>query len=80
MIKTIVLNPSRIGCSSIPGTMKGMIHSLKGVKEVKVQYEDRSLEVTFDDSETSEADIIKKIGEETGLALDTQEKKHLPDA
>ena len=60
--------------------MKGMIHSLKGVKEVKVTYEDRSLEVIFDDSETSETEIIKKIGEEMGLALDTQEKKHLPDA
>lgn len=43
--------------------------SIKGVKEVKVKYEERSLEVTFDDAETSEDEITKKIGEEMGLAM-----------
>jgi len=69
MVKTVILNPSRIGCPSIPGTMKGMIMSIKGVKEVKVMYEERSLEVTFDDTQTGEDEIIKKIGEEMGLAM-----------
>lgn len=69
MIKTVVLNPSRIGCPSIPGTMKGVVMSIKGVKEVKVKYEERSLEVTFDDAETSEEEVTKKIGEEMGLAM-----------
>ena len=71
MTKTVVLNPSRIGCPSIPGTMKGMVMSIKGVKEVGVKYEERSLEVTFDDAETSEDEITKKIGEEMGLAMKT---------
>lgn len=69
MIKTVILSPSRIGCPSIPGTMKGMIMSIRGVKEVGVKYEERSLEVTFDDAETSEDEITKKIGEEMGLAM-----------
>lgn len=43
--------------------------SIKGVKEVRVKYEERSLEVTFDDAETSEDEITKKIGEEMGLAM-----------
>lgn len=71
MTKTVVLNPSRIGCPSIPGTMKGVVMSIKGVKEVKVKYEERSLEVTFDDAEISEDEIVKKIGEEMGLAMKT---------
>lgn len=73
MIKTVTLHPSRIGCPSIPGTMKGMIHSIKGVGEVKVRYEDRSLDITFDDFLTSEQEIIKKIGEEMGLAMEVGE-------
>lgn len=73
MLKTIILNPSRIGCPSIPGTMKGMIMSIKGVSEVRVRYEERSLEVTFDDVKTSEDEIIKKIGAEMGLAMKSGE-------
>lgn len=74
MIQTIILSPSRIGCPSIPGTMKGMMMSIKGVKEVKVHYEERSLDVVFDDAETSESKIIKKIGQEMGLALQSDGK------
>ena len=73
MTKTVTFHPSRIGCPSIPGTMKGMAHSMKGVKNVRVRYEDRSLDVTFDDAETSENEIIKRIGEEMGLALEVGE-------
>lgn len=69
MIKKVTLDPSRIGCPSIPGTMKGVIMSIKGVREVKVRYEERSLDVTFDDAETSEDEIIKLIGKEMGLGL-----------
>lgn len=43
--------------------------SIKGVQEVSVRYEDRSVDVTFDDAETSVAQIIKTIGDEMGLAL-----------
>lgn len=86
MIKTITLNPSRIGCPSVPGTMKGVIMSAKGVRDVKVNYEARSLDVTFDDSETSEEEIIKKVGQEMGLALESnstsgeKNDKVVPDA
>ncbi len=73
MIKTITLHPSRIGCPSLPGTMKGIISSFPGVQDVTVRYEERSLDVTFDDSQTSEREFIKKIGEELGLAMEVGE-------
>ncbi|MBI2624176.1 heavy-metal-associated domain-containing protein [Candidatus Parcubacteria bacterium] len=73
MIKTATFHPSRIGCPSLPGTMKGIVMSLTGVQDVKVRYEDRSLDVTFDDAQTSEEAIIKKIGSELGLALEANE-------
>lgn len=73
MIKNITLHPSRIGCPSIPGTMKGIIVSVKGVQEVSVRYEDRSVDVTFDDVDTSVEQIIKAVGDEMGLALEVGE-------
>ena len=73
MIKKTTLHPSRIGCPSIPGTMKGMVMSIPGVKDVKVRYDDRSLDVTFDDVETSAQEITKKIGQEMGLAMEVAE-------
>ena len=69
-MKTITLHPSRIGCPSIPGTMKGILLSIPGVREVTVRYEDRSLDVAFDETKTSPDAIIKTIGQETGLALE----------
>lgn len=69
MIQKVTFHPSRIGCPSLPGTMKGMVHSIAGVKDVKVRYEDRSLDVTFDDVQTSPEEIIMKIGQELGLAM-----------
>lgn len=73
MIKTVTLHPSRIGCPSLPGTMKGIVSSFPGVQDVKVRYEERSLDITFDDSQTSEQEFIKKIGEELGLAMEVGE-------
>ena len=73
MIKTVTLHPSRIGCPSIPGTMMGMVNSIVGVQSVKVRYEERSLDVIFDDAQTSEEEIIKKIGSEMGLAMEVGE-------
>ncbi|GEM_PF-1323922 len=70
MIKTITFRPSRIGCPSIPGTIKGIIASMPGVETVKIHYEERSAEVTFDDTKTNETAISKKIGEEMGLAFE----------
>ena len=75
MVKKITLHPSRIGCPSIPGTMKGIISSTDGVLEVEVRYEDRSLDVTFDDEKTSSGAIIKKIGQELGLMMEVGEFK-----
>jgi len=72
-MKTITLHPSRIGCPSLPGTMKGMMLSIPGVADVKVRYEDRSLDVTLDETKVSPDEIIKKIGAETGLALEIGE-------
>lgn len=79
MLKTVTLHPSRIACPSIPGTMKGMILSLKGVREVKVRYEERSLDIAFDDAETTIETIIAAIGKEMGLALHTEEKNAAKD-
>lgn len=73
MIKTLTFHPSRIGCPSIPGTMKGIVMSISGVKEVKVRYEERAIDVTFDETKTSSDEIIKKIGEEMGLAMEVSE-------
>lgn len=73
MIKNRTLHPSRIGCPSIPGTMKGIIMSVKGVQEVNVRYEDRSVDVTFDDAQTSVEQIVKAVGDEMGLALEAGE-------
>ena len=70
MAKTITFHPSRIGCPSIPGTMKGIMMSIPGVKEVKVRYEERSLDVTFDENITSPEEIVKTIGQEMGLAME----------
>lgn len=69
MIKTITLHPSRIGCPSIPGTMKGIIMSINGVNDVIVRYQDRSVDVTFDDTQVTIEEIIKTVGKEMGLAL-----------
>lgn len=73
MTKTVTFHPSRIGCPSIPGTMKGIVMTLPGVAAVKVRYEDRSIDVTFDDAKTSEDAIIAAIGKEMGLAMETGE-------
>lgn len=67
MIRTTTFHPSRIGCPSLPGTMKGIIASLRGVSDVVVRYDDHSLDVTFDDTLISPQVIIKKIGSELGL-------------
>lgn len=72
MLRIVTLNPSRLGCPSIPGTMKGVIVSLKGVKEAKVHYDAGTFEVTFDDTETSEEEIIKRVGQEMGVAVKPQ--------
>ena len=73
MIKTITLHPSRIGCPSLPGTMKGIIASLPGVQSVNVRYEERSLDITFDDALISADEFIRKIGEELGLSMELGE-------
>ena len=73
MVKTLTFHPSRIGCPSIPGTMKGIVMSISGVKEVKVRYEERSIDVTFDDMKTSPDEITKKIGAQMGLAMEVAE-------
>ena len=70
MIRTITLHPSRIGCPSLPGTMKGIVASLEGVSDVKVRYEERSLDVTFDDAQITPEAIITTIGRELGLMME----------
>jgi copper chaperone CopZ len=73
MIQIVTIHPSRIGCPSLPGTMKGIVSSLPGVCDVKVRYEERSLDVTYDDSKVSPGNIVKTIGEELGLAMEVGE-------
>ena len=79
MITKITLVPSRIGCPSIPGTMKGIIMSVKGVQEVSVHYEERSVDVMFDDKETSIDQVIKAVGDEMGLAVRAKDDKGKED-
>jgi len=69
MMKKATFHPSRIGCPSIPAQMKGILLSLPGVASVDVRYDDRSLDVTFDDRRASERDIIQEVGTTLGLAL-----------
>ena len=73
MIKTVTIHPSRIGCPSIPGTIKGIVMSFSGVQDVKVRYEERSLDVTFDEDKVNPEEITKKIGQEMGLAMEVAE-------
>jgi len=70
MKKDITLHPSRIGCPSIPGTMKGIVFSIDGVERVDVRYEERSLDITFDTEKTSVDGIIAEIGKEMGVAME----------
>jgi len=79
MTKTITLHPSRIGCPSIPGTMKGIVMSVPGITEVRVRYEDRSIDVAFDDMKTSPQAIIDAIGAEMGLAMEQGEDRGKKD-
>lgn len=72
-MKTVTFHPSRIGCPSIPGTMKGVVNSIEGVESAEVHYEERSLDVTFDEKKTSTEEIIKSVGKEMGLALEEVE-------
>ena len=51
--------------------MKGIIISVKGVQDATVRYEDRSVDVAFDDTQTSVEQIIKAVGDEMGLALES---------
>ena len=69
-MRTVTLHPSRIGCPSIPGTMKGIVSSVRGVTNAEVHYDERSLDVTFDDAATSPEAVIQKIGQEMGLAME----------
>ena len=47
--------------------------SLPGVADVKVRYEDRSIDVTFDDAKISVREIQETIGREMGLAMEAGE-------
>jgi len=53
--------------------MKGIIMSVKGVRDVTVHYETRSVDVTFDDTQATIEQIIKAVGNEMGLALEAAE-------
>ena len=55
--------------------MKGIVLSLPGVQDVHVRYEERCLDVVFDDEKISQEEIIKKIGQEMGLAMEATETR-----
>ena len=44
--------------------------SIDGIQDVKVRYEERSLDITFDEGKITPKEITKKIGEEMGLAME----------
>lgn len=68
-IITAHIVPLRKLCPSLPGTMKGILMSLPGVTDAEVEYETRSLTVTYDDALLSEATLLSEIGKETGIAM-----------
>jgi len=70
MTSTLTFRPSRIGCPSIPGTVKGIVMSVPGVIDAKIHYDERSVDVRFDEEKTNAQVITKKIGEEMGLAFE----------
>lgn len=67
----ITLYPARANCPSIAGTMKGIIMSIVGVEQVTVNYEAKTIAVTFDNLQTNSQSIIDAIGLEMGLATTT---------
>ena len=79
MVQTITLHPSRIGCPSLPGTMKGIVMSLPGVSAVDVRYTERALDVTFDPALTTPETIVKTISDELGLAIEVGEDRSSRD-
>ena len=72
-MKKVTLHPSRIGCPSLPGTMKGILSSLPGVTYVTVRYEERALDVAYDEEKVSPDDMIREIGKELGLRMEVGE-------
>jgi copper chaperone CopZ len=63
------LVPLRGVCPSIPGTAKGIVLSQPGVIDAQVEYETRSITVTFDPVVTTIEKIAHAIGAEIGVAL-----------
>ena len=72
-MSTTTISPARIGCPSLSGTMKGIVMGMRGVEAVKVNYEERSFVVTYDEAVTSPEAIVKAIGAELGLAMEVGE-------
>lgn len=71
---TVHLVPLRKNCPSVPGTMSGIIRSMPGVSDVEVEYDTRSLIVTFDETQVHIDDLIQKIGSEIGFAMTVDEE------
>ena len=49
--------------------MKGILMSIPGVSDASVEYESRSIEVSFDPTRTSAEAVIAVIGKETGVGM-----------
>ena len=54
---------------SIAATLKGIVMSLPGVEAVEVRYDEGMFDVTYDSSKITPEEIIKKIGQERGIAV-----------
>ncbi|SHF37604.1 mercuric ion binding protein [Modicisalibacter ilicicola DSM 19980] len=56
--QTVTLAVDNMTCSTCPYTVKKSLGQVPGVKEVTASFEGKSATVTFEDTETSVADLI----------------------
>lgn len=66
---TTTLEPTRMSCASIAGTVKGVLSSMEGVKSVEVEYEKGVFVVSYDETKVTPDDMIAQIGLERGIGV-----------
>jgi mercuric ion binding protein len=57
--RTVTLSVSGMTCATCPITVKKALTKVPGVTRVEVRYEAREVVVTFDDSKTTTAALVK---------------------
>ena len=57
--KTVTLNVSGMTCPACPITVKKALEKVSGVSKIDVHYEKKQVVVTFDDTKTNAAALVK---------------------